>query len=150
MYEKQIRGADGSAPLHGKPEMKNRFEYRSYDVEGKDGRYKAISLDGEEFSLVSDHLIRLLRAIDSLWYALENHEASVKNTLSPWVFKWLTDPVSCVDLDIAIEGTDDLYHAVTSPCKFLTFPKKSIETFERISENASNVIQLARTAVRSA
>lgn len=150
MYEKQIRGADGSAPLHGTPEMKNRFEYRSYDVEGKDGRYNATSLDGEELSLVSDHLIRLLRAIDSLWYALENHEAEIKNTLNPWVLKWLADPVSCVDLDIAIEGTEDLYQAVTSPCKFLTFPKKSVEAFERISENASNVIQLARAAANSA
>lgn len=51
--------------------MKTSIEYRSYVVSHDGSAYNAIASDGEPFQLRSKNLLRVTRAIDALWNALE-------------------------------------------------------------------------------
>jgi hypothetical protein len=51
--------------------MDLRFEYRSYMIVSEDGLFIAKSLDGEPGEISSTHILRVTRAIDALWSAVE-------------------------------------------------------------------------------
>lgn len=72
--------------------MKTAFEYRSYVVSHDGGAYNALAIDGEPFELRSKNLLRVTRAIDTLWNALEG-----KIPLPSW-FLIATD---VIDIDAA-------------------------------------------------
>lgn len=51
--------------------MKASFDYRSYVVSHDGSAFTAVSADGEPFELRSKNMLRVTRAIDTLWNALE-------------------------------------------------------------------------------
>jgi hypothetical protein len=93
--------------------MKSSFEYRSYEISTKDGRYIAQSVDGEPCFICSNYLLRVLRAVDAMWKALED-----RSQMPAWLKQSWGDPV--IDLDEAageilpIEGR--------RPIQLLQFP----------------------------
>jgi hypothetical protein len=76
--------------------MKASLEYRSYVVTHDGSAYTAVSADGEPFQLRSKNLLRVTRAIDTLWNALEG---KVKMP------GWLSLPVNIIDIDAATSET---------------------------------------------
>lgn len=76
--------------------MKASFEYRSYVVSHDGSAFTAVSADGEPFQLRSKNMLRVTRAIDTLWNALEG---KVKMP------GWLSLPVDIVDIDAAASET---------------------------------------------
>jgi hypothetical protein len=72
--------------------MKSSFEYRSYAISNRDGRYIAESMDDEPCFLCSNYLLRVLRAIDAMWEALDG-----RSEMPVWLKSWLADPA--IDLD---------------------------------------------------
>lgn len=72
--------------------MKASFEYRSYVVNHDGSAYTAVSADGEPLELRSKNMLRVTRAIDTLWNALEG-----KIPLPSW-FLIATD---VIDIDAA-------------------------------------------------
>ena len=51
--------------------MKTHFKYRSYVVSHDGTAYTADAADGEPFKIRSKNLLRVTRAIDALWNALD-------------------------------------------------------------------------------
>ena len=92
--------------------MQTSYEYRSYVVshEGAhDGAaFKAESIDGENFQLRSKNMLRLTRAIDTLWNAVEG-----KVPAPSWVYA-----SDIVDLDAA----SDAMLVIDRPSNFPAFP----------------------------
>jgi hypothetical protein len=72
--------------------MKTSINYRSYVVSHDGSAYNAIAADGEPFQLRSKNILRVTRAIDALWNALEG-----KIPLPAW-FLMATD---VIDIDAA-------------------------------------------------
>jgi hypothetical protein len=72
--------------------MKTSFEYRSYVIDHDGSAFTATSADGEPFQLRSKNILRVTRAIDGLWNALEG-----KIPLPGWFL--IADEV--VDIDAA-------------------------------------------------
>lgn len=88
--------------------MKTCFEYRSYVVSHDRSAYNAVSIDGEPFQLRSKNMLRVIRAIDNLWNAVE-HKVPVPG--------WFLAASDLVDLDAASEAmliTSDRPAAVPS------------------------------------
>lgn len=74
--------------------MNTAFEYRAYVVSHDGDAYTAAPVDEEPYQLRSKTLLRVTRAIDTLWNALE------KKIPLP---SWLLDHSDLVDLDAASE-----------------------------------------------
>jgi len=75
--------------------MQTSFQYRAYQVEHDGSAFSASSLDGEELQLRSKNLLRLTRAIDTLWNALEGKVSAPV---------WLDHAIDMVDLDAAADA----------------------------------------------
>jgi K+-sensing histidine kinase KdpD len=69
--------------------MKESFEYRGYAISHVGSSYIGKSEDGEDFSLVSTDVRRLMAAIDQLWDALEHGTPPL----------WFIEPPPLFDLD---------------------------------------------------
>lgn len=72
--------------------MKTTLHYRSYVVNHDGSAYAAVSADGEPFQLRSKNLLRVTRAIDALWNALEGKIP---------VPSWLFTSTDVIDIDAA-------------------------------------------------
>ena len=104
--------------------MKQSLTYRSFDVSNEDGKYIARSSDGEECQLSSKYLLRVLRAIDTLWAALDG------DTQPIWFSDWTQSTAKTLDLDQAVGVMDDLpqecrvdHHDPISVLQFPVSPK---------------------------
>jgi hypothetical protein len=75
--------------------MQTSFEYRSYDVSHDGSAFCAQSQDGEPLQLRSKNMLRLTRAIDTMWNALEGTIAAPS---------WLFGESDIVDIDVAAEA----------------------------------------------
>lgn len=75
--------------------MQTSFQYRSYDVSHDGVAFCAQPQDEEPLQLRSKNLLRLTRAIDTLWNALEGKVS---------VPAWLYGEIDSVDLDAASEA----------------------------------------------
>ncbi|MCS3449810.1 hypothetical protein M2222_001369 [Bradyrhizobium elkanii] len=75
--------------------MKTSFEYRSYVVSFDGAAYRADSSDGEPFAIRSRNVLRVTRAIDALWNALEGKIPAPT---------WLHSTANVVDVDAASEA----------------------------------------------
>ena len=73
--------------------MKTCFEYRSYVISHERGAFTAKPREGEHFEIRSINMLRVTRAIDALWNALEG-KVQVPN----WVYE-----SDVVDLDTTME-----------------------------------------------
>ncbi|MGX9944819.1 hypothetical protein ACTG4Q_20355 [Bradyrhizobium denitrificans] len=74
--------------------MDTSFEYRSYVVRRIGATFSAESTDGERFKIRSTNLLRLTRAIDTLWNAMD-----WKVPAPDWVYA-----SDLVDLDAAADA----------------------------------------------
>ncbi|WP_187435955.1 hypothetical protein [Bradyrhizobium hipponense] len=74
--------------------MDTSFEYRSYVVRRSGATFCAESTDGERFKIRSANLLRVTRAIDTMWNALEG-----KVPAPEWTFG-----SDLVDLDAAADA----------------------------------------------
>jgi hypothetical protein len=72
--------------------MKASFDYRSYVVSHDGSAFTAVSADGESFQLRSKNMLRVTRAIDTLWNALEGKISMPA---------WLSLPDEIIDIDVA-------------------------------------------------
>jgi hypothetical protein len=72
--------------------MDTSFEYRSYLISHENGAFIAKPRDREPFQIRSISMLRVTRAIDALWNALED------KVMAP---AWLYDDQDIVDLDTA-------------------------------------------------
>ncbi|WP_315782444.1 hypothetical protein [Bradyrhizobium sp. SZCCHNPS1003] len=83
--------------------MKRSFCYRGYEISAEDGRYQAKSLDGDEFLMTSNHLLRVLRSVDALWVATEEllDQGISKSQAPSWIRDLLEKPIIHIDLDLA-------------------------------------------------
>ncbi|MGY2919483.1 hypothetical protein [Bradyrhizobium sp. USDA 3262] len=75
--------------------MKTSFEYRSYVVSFDGVAYRADSSDGEPFAIRSRNVLRVTRAIDTLWNALEGKIPAPA---------WLSSSADIIDVDAASEA----------------------------------------------
>ncbi|WP_029083381.1 hypothetical protein [Bradyrhizobium sp. th.b2] len=75
--------------------MRTSFEYRSYVVSFDGAAYRADSSDGEPFTIRSRNVLRVTRAIDTLWNALEGKIPAPA---------WLHSPSDLIDVDAASEA----------------------------------------------
>jgi hypothetical protein len=55
--------------------MKSSFEYRAYQIANENGLYIGRSMDEETFALGSTSVLRVMRAIDTLWHGLETNRS---------------------------------------------------------------------------
>lgn len=76
--------------------MKASFDYRSYVVSHDGSAFTAVSADGEHFKLRSKNMLRVTRAIDTLWNALEGKVQMPA---------WLSLPDEIIDIDAASSET---------------------------------------------
>lgn len=76
-------------------EMNTSYEYRSYVISHDGAGFKAKATDGENFQIRSKNMLRLTRAIDQLWSALEG-----KVPAPEWLFT-----SQSVNLDTAMTDT---------------------------------------------
>jgi|SRR5215217_4242422 len=135
--------------------MKSPFEYRSYVIRAEDGRYTAKSLDGEPCILYSRYLLRALRAVDTLWTALEQI-TSIQN-FPEWIKSYLTDPTVAVDLDKAADAmgeeiSRECREDHDDPVSILRFPKAPLRVMGNAAATAATavsafLIQMAADAV---
>ena len=89
--------------------MKTSLEYRSYVVSHDGSAYTAVAADGEPFQLRSKNMLRVTRAVDTLWNALED-----KIPLPSW-FLIATD---VIDIDAATtEAMLIVDHPATVPVR---------------------------------
>jgi hypothetical protein len=114
--------------------MKSVFEYRAYAIAAEDGRYTAKSLDGESCELRSSYLLRVLRAVDTLWGALETASPP------PWFKSWMSDPLSPIDLDTTAESLAQPEQCPISSC--LKFPTKHVAFVNRVAAMATAAFAL--------
>jgi hypothetical protein len=112
-------GADWRTPVGNRrapKKMKSSFEYRSYKISAEDGRYIASSMDDEPCFICSNYLLRVLRAVDNMWQALDG-----RHEMPAWLKQSWGDPM--IDLDVIageilpIEGR--------RPIQLLHFPTKA-------------------------
>ncbi|MGJ4952989.1 hypothetical protein [Bradyrhizobium sp. HKCCYLS20291] len=98
--------------------MKRSFCYRGYEISAEDGRYQAKSLDGDDFLMTSNHLLRVLRSVDALWVAAEEvlDQHVSKNEQPSWIRDLLEKPMCRMDLDFA-----DGAAPVSSPAGVVAF-----------------------------
>jgi hypothetical protein len=75
--------------------MNTSIEYRSYRISHDGSAFTAETQDGEPLQLRSKNMLRLTRAIDTLWNALEG------KVIAP---TWLFEETSSIDLDAASEA----------------------------------------------
>jgi hypothetical protein len=75
--------------------MNTSFDYRSYQISHDGVAFTAETQDGELLQLRSKNMLRVTRAIDTLWNALEGTVAAPA---------WLFEEASSVDLDAASEA----------------------------------------------
>jgi hypothetical protein len=75
--------------------MHTTFEYRSYEISHDGSAFVAASKDGEPLQLRSKHLLRLTRAVDTMWNALEGTVPAPT---------WLFGETDLVDIDAASEA----------------------------------------------
>ena len=132
-------GSNGTI-LDSGVEMNSAFEYRAYAIAAEDGRYTAKSLDGEPCDLRSRYLLRLLRAVDTLWSSLE------AESLPSWFASWMNNPSTHIDLDSAADALalpeqcrEDFADPISSCLKF---PPKPLALVSRIAA-ASTAAALA-------
>ena len=83
--------------------MKIPFEYRSYLIDTDDGWFIAKSLDDEPCEIGSRQLVRVMRAIDMLWDALEDNA----------VPQWLT-PSGSINLDQQVIDSRTIFETAPS------------------------------------
>jgi hypothetical protein len=76
--------------------MKASFVYRAYVVSHDGSAFIAVSADGEPFQLRSKNMLRVTRAIDTLWNALEGKVQMPA---------WLSLPDEIIDVDAASTET---------------------------------------------
>ncbi|WFU52353.1 hypothetical protein QA639_21845 [Bradyrhizobium pachyrhizi] len=91
--------------------MKTSFEYRSYVVSFDGAAYRADTYDGEPFTIRSRNMLRVTRAIDTLWNALEGKIPAPA---------WLSSTAVIVDIDAATEAMVVIDRPATS--RVPTFP----------------------------
>jgi hypothetical protein len=138
----------GSLKKRPEKPMKQSFEYRSYAISAEDGRYTAKSLDGEPCDLRSNYLLRVLRAVDTLWAAIETAAIPV------WFADWMKDPVEVIDLDAAadaaalpVQCSNDNVDEIFS----LKFPRKAIALANRVAAaSVASVFALSEMATTAA
>jgi hypothetical protein len=94
--------------------MKSSFEYRFYEISTKDGRYIAQSMDDEPCFICSNYLLRVLRAVDTMWKALEDRSEK----MPAWLKQSMGDPI--IDLDEA--AVEILAIERRRPIQLLQFP----------------------------
>jgi hypothetical protein len=88
--------------------MQTYYEYRSYVISHDGAAFSAESIDGESFQIRSKNMLRLTRAIDALWNAVDG-----KVPTPSWVYA-----SDLVDLDAAT----DVMLIVDRPAFVSTFP----------------------------
>jgi hypothetical protein len=86
--------------------MNTSFEYRSYVVSHDGSAFCATPKDEEPLQLRSKNLLRVTRAIDGLWNALDG------NISAPC---WLYNDAELVDLDAAAEAMLVIDRATSVP-----------------------------------
>ncbi|GAA0005393.1 hypothetical protein [Bradyrhizobium elkanii] len=84
--------------------MKTSFEYRSYVVSFDGAAYRADSSDGEPFTIRSKNMLRVTRAIDTLWNALDGKIPAPA---------WLHGAADLIDVDAASEAMLVVDHTPT-------------------------------------
>jgi hypothetical protein len=86
--------------------MNTSFQYRSYAVTHDGSAFCAKPEDGEPLQLRSKNLLRLTRAIDTMWNALDGNVAAPS---------WLFGETDLVDIDAAAEAMLVINHANQVP-----------------------------------
>lgn len=86
--------------------MDSSYEYRSYLVRREGAAFSAVSTDGERFKMRSTDMLRLTKAIDVLWDAVEGFAPA-----PAWLFG-----SNAVDLDKAMGA------AAVAKSSILIFP----------------------------
>lgn len=118
--------------------MKSSFQYRSYLISSEDGRYTAKSLDGEDFTLSSNYVLRVLRGIDALWEAAETvlDQAAPSRYTPSWIQDWLISPTGLIDLDSVADASvlpEPCNVAYRDPIKVLRFPTEPRPMTRRVT-----------------
>ncbi|WP_316207351.1 hypothetical protein [Bradyrhizobium sp. SZCCHNR3118] len=75
--------------------MKTSFDYRSYVVSNDGAVFTAAASDEEPFQLRSKSLVRVTRAIDAMWNALEGKIPMPS---------WMATAGDIIDIDAAASG----------------------------------------------
>lgn len=86
--------------------MQTSFEYRSYVISHDGSAFLASPKDEEPLQLRAKNLLRVTRAIDTMWNALDGKIAAPS---------WLFDECPVVDLDAAAEAMLVIDRAMSAP-----------------------------------
>lgn len=128
--------------------MKSSFQYGGYVISNGGGVFVANSADDVQCELRSQCLLRVIRAIDTLWDALD------RQTFPTWLLAWIEDPAASIDLDTAADAV-----ALAEPCskshddpiKALSFPGKPLQvTIGRAAAAVAAAIAPTPSAIGSA
>jgi hypothetical protein len=124
--------------------MKEQFDYRAYTIDNEQGRYVARATDGDDLSLASSYLIRVLRGIDAVWDALETivDAAASSSHLPFWLREWLEKPINYVDLDAANDAAP-----LEEPGEVIAFPSKP--KFSAVSNAVAGLSGLVLVGLQS-